>query len=139
MIHITSKILIIFPNLIIIWYLYIININIIYINRLFCSMDFKYFSNIFSKFYLIFMCNFWSLLRITKLILIFYNNLNQILSLFFFFFFFFFLYKLFSFYSLSFFFFLPFFCRKKLITISSIFTFLFLIFFIILFFHFLFL
>ena len=85
MIHITSKILIIFPNLIIIWYLYIININIIYINRLFCSMDFKYFSNIFSKFYLIFMCNFWSLLRITKLVLIFYNNLNQILSLFFFF------------------------------------------------------
>lgn len=120
MIHITSKILIIFPNLIIIWYLYIININIIYINRLFCSMDFKYFSNIFSKFYLIFMCNFWSLLRITKLVLIFYNNLNQILSFFFFFF-------------------LPFFCRKKFITISSIFTFLFLIFFIILFFHFLFL
>ena len=93
MIHITSKILIIFPNLIIIWYLYIININIIYINRLFCSMDFKYFSNIFSKFYLIFMCNFWSLLRITKLVLIFYNNLNQILSFFFFFFFAFLLQK----------------------------------------------
>ena len=120
MIHITSKILIIFPNLIIICYLYIININIIYINRLFCSMDFKYFSNIFSKFYHIFMCNFWSLIRITKLILIFYKNLNQV----FFFFFFFFL---------------TFFCRKESITISSIFTFLFLIFFIILFFHFLFL
>lgn len=120
MIHITSKILIIFPNLIIIWYLYIININIIYINRLFCSMDFKYFSNIFSKFYHIFMCNFWSLIRITKLILIFYNNLNQVL---------------FFFFS----FFLTFFCRKESITISSIFTFLFLIFFIILFFHFLFL
>ena len=119
MIHITSKILIIFPNLIIIWYLYIININIIYINRLFCSMDFKYFSNIFSKFYHIFMCNFWSLIRITKLILIFYNNLNQVLFFFFFF--------------------LTFFCRKESITISSIFTFLFLIFFIILFFHFLFL
>ena len=86
MIHITSKILIIFPKLIIICYLYIININIIYINRLFCSMDFKYFSNIFSKFYHIFMCNFWSLIRITNLILIFYNNLNKVLFFFFFFF-----------------------------------------------------